>query len=79
MCVFAEYRLSIRPRATRFTKPLGSSIVLTCEVRSTTADDVRVTSLQWLDEKRTAIAETPGRSVNNNNNNNNSTAIYTAP
>jgi len=62
MDVFSEYLLNVRPRGSRFTKPLGSSIVLTCEVESATGD-VRVTALQWFDGRRSAITETPGRSV----------------
>ena len=63
VCVYSEYRLRVRPRGDRFTKPLGSSIVLTCEVESTTGHGVRVTTLRWLDERRYPISESPGRSV----------------
>jgi len=64
VCECSEYRLRVRPRGSWFTKPLGSSIVLTCELESTGArESVRVSSLQWLDGRRSPITDSPGRSA----------------
>ena len=66
VCVWSEYRLSVRPRKDRFTKPLGSSIVLTCQLEWSDGDHqfhVPVTSLQWLDQRLQSVSEQPARSA----------------
>ena len=80
VCVWSEYRLSVRPRKDRFTKPLGSSIVLTCQLEWSDGDHqfhVPVTSLHWLDQRLQSVSEQPARSAILELNASTSLAIYT--
>ena len=58
-------RLSVRPAGDKYTKPLGSSVVLTCELQDEESTPEDKLGLRWLDNDRVEITDSPGRSAVN--------------
>lgn len=56
----AEVELRLKPFGDSFTKPLGNSIVFTCEVTGSVRDGVSY-NLRWLDKNDQEITERTGR------------------
>lgn len=57
----AAYELKIKPLGTQFTKPLGTSIVFTCELLEVNAENTKVLKLQWIGNDGREIVDSSGR------------------
>lgn len=57
----AGHQVKIRPSAAQFTKPLGSSIVFTCEAVGLDATAARTVRLQWMGMDGKEISDSSGR------------------
>jgi len=57
----AGHQVKIKPSAIQFTRPLGSSILFTCESVGLDATAARTVILQWLGTDGKEISDSSGR------------------